>query len=56
MNTVNKTTGLIGEKIASNFLRKKGFLILDKNFKLKFGEIDLVAKKGNTIHIVEVKT
>ena len=56
MNIVNKTTGLTGENIASNFLLKKGFSILDKNFKLKFGEIDLVAKKGNTIHIVEVKT
>lgn len=56
MNTVNKTTGLTGENIASNFLLEKGFSILDKNFKLKFGEIDLVAKKGDTIHIVEVKT
>lgn len=56
MNTVNKTTGLKGENIASNFLLEKGFSILDKNFRLKFGEIDLVAKKGNTIHIIEVKT
>lgn len=56
MNTVNKTTGQTGENIALNYLLNNGFSILDKNFKLKFGEIDLVAKKGNTIHIVEVKT
>lgn len=56
MNTVNKVTGQTGENIASSYLLNNGFTILDKNFKLKFGEIDLIAKKGNTIHIVEVKT
>jgi len=54
--------GNIGEKIAQNYLKKKGYKILDKNFKfqipgdLQRGEIDIVAKKGNTIHFVEVKT
>lgn len=56
MNTVNNSTGIIGENIAAQFLHKKGYIILDKNFKIKLGEIDIVAKKNNTIHIIEVKT
>ncbi len=57
-----RNLGKVGEKLAENFLKKKGFEILDKNYKfqipgdLQRGEIDIVAKKGKTIHFVEVKT
>jgi len=56
------TTGKLGEKIACQFLEKKGYRILDKNFIFRFpyspqkGEIDIVAKKGDTLVFVEVKT
>ena len=56
MNTVKKTTGKLGEKIASNFLQKNGYSIIDRNFKVKFGEIDIIASKDDVIHIIEVKT
>jgi len=49
------TAGKFGETIASNYLEKHGYKILEKNFKTKFGEIDIIAEKGNYIIFVEVK-
>lgn len=43
------------EAIAENFLKKKGYKIIDKNFTTKMGEIDIIAKKNNTLIFVEVK-
>ena len=55
-----KKVGNFGERIAEKYLRDKGDQILDKNFSfasgLQKGEIDIVAKKGETISFVEVKT
>ncbi len=52
----NKETGQIGEDIACRFLVKHGFSILERNYLKKCGEIDIVAKKGNKLHFVEVKS
>ncbi len=57
-----KTTGQIGEKIAANFLKERGYETLALNFKNNFGrrlgEIDIIAREKNTRQIVfvEVKT
>ena len=51
-----KELGDIGEDIASKFMKKKGYKILDRNFKCKSGEIDIICKKKNEIVFVEVKT
>ncbi len=57
-----KETGKLGEKIAENYLEAKGYQILEKNYFLKpkgsplLGEIDIIAKKEDTICFVEVKT
>jgi putative endonuclease len=48
--------GEIGENIATKFLVKHGFLILDRNYTKKWGEIDIVAEKANKIYFVEVKS
>ncbi len=48
--------GEIGENIACKFLVKQGFSILDRNYTKKWGEIDIVAEKGNRVHFVEVKS
>jgi len=48
--------GEIGESIACQFLVKHGFTILERNYTKKWGEIDIVAKKGNILHFIEVKT
>ncbi len=51
-----KTSGNIGEVLAENFLKKKGYLVLERNFSTKIGEIDLICKDKDYIVFVEVKT
>ena len=56
--------GNFGEGIACEYLVEKGFKILGKNYRISFGEIDIIARKkftffgkdDHTIHFVEVKT
>ncbi len=52
----NKITGQCGEDIASEYLKKKGYKILERNYKNKIGEIDIVAKYKEDLVFVEVKT
>ncbi len=52
----NKSLGDQGEEIAVNELEKQGYTIVDRNFRKKYGEIDIIAKKGDTVAFVEVKT
>ena len=51
-----KTLGSKGEDFAVEFLRHKGFRILEKNYKTFIGEIDIIAQDGETMVFVEVKT
>lgn len=51
-----KDIGNIGEDAAAAFLKRQGFTIVDKNVARKTGELDLVARKGSTLHFIEVKT
>ncbi len=58
----SKKLGNLGEKIAADYLKKKGYQILEKDYTSKFkagrgrGEIDIVAKKEGIITFVEVKS
>lgn len=54
--THNGKIGKLGEDLACGFLVSKGHEIIERNFKNKIGEIDIVTKLKNKIHIVEVKT
>lgn len=56
MKKFNKTVGAIGEDEAAGFLQKKGYQLVKRNFYTRFGEIDLIAKKGDLWVFVEVKT
>lgn len=49
------STGRSAEQFAAEYLAKKGYKVLDKNWRTRFCEIDIVAKKNNIIHFVEVK-
>jgi len=48
--------GKRGEEVAADFLKKKGYEILKRNYTFKKSEIDIVAKKDNKLIVVEVKT
>lgn len=48
-------TGKEGEKLAIDYLLARGYKILEKNFRTNFGEIDIIAKHGKYIVIIEVK-
>lgn len=57
----NKELGDIGENMACEYLVKNGYKILGRNYRINFGEIDVIAKKkglfaDKTIHFVEVKS
>ena len=58
----SKQLGILGEQIAKNYLKNKGYEILDKNFSFRIpgnpqkGEVDIVAKKSDIISFIEVKT
>jgi len=53
---IKNQIGAYGEQIAVNYLKKQGFSVLGTNYLKKWGEIDVIARKTNTIHFVEVKT
>ena len=54
--TEKQKVGNIGENTACSFLARKGFSIIERNYLKKWGEIDIIVKKKNIIHFVEVKT
>ena len=51
-----KKVGMYGEKLAANYLARKGYKILDKNVKISYQEIDIVANIRKKIVFFEVKT
>lgn len=48
--------GKLGEELAVEFLQKNAYEILDQNWRYKKAEVDIIARKGETLAIVEVKT
>lgn len=50
------TLGKQGEEIALQYLKDKGYAILERNWRNCHKEIDIVAKDGDTLVVVEVKT
>ncbi|WP_297282062.1 YraN family protein [uncultured Anaerococcus sp.] len=51
-----RKVGDLGERVIANFLMKKGYQILDRNYSKAYGEIDIVALKDDIVCFVEVKT
>lgn len=53
----SKDIGKIGEDLAENYLKNRGYKILERNYKKHLGgEIDIIAQKNKTLIFVEVKT
>jgi putative endonuclease len=50
-----QSLGLLGENVACDELRRRGYEILERRYRTRYGEIDIVAKDGETIVFVEVK-
>lgn len=47
--------GEAAESLAAEFLRSRGLVIAERNYRCRFGEIDLVAREGTTVVFVEVR-
>ena len=52
----NRNVGVRGEDIAARWLEQRGMTILERNWRGRHGELDIVALDGPTLRIVEVKT
>ena len=55
MPNETKLLGAFGEDAACRWLRRHGYRILGRNFSCRFGEIDIIARKGRYLAFVEVK-
>jgi putative endonuclease len=51
-----KKLGALGERIAAEHLKKRGYEILETNFRCPFGEIDIIARQKEFLVFVEVRT
>ena len=56
MTEDRKQTGALGEKVAAEHLIKQGYTILQQNYRCPIGEIDIVARDGESLAFVEVRT
>lgn len=52
----NKDKGKQGEDLAAQYLLDKGYALLERNWRYRHAEVDLIASKANRLHFVEVKT
>ena len=56
MKSYNKDIGSYTENIAATYLLSNGYSILDRNYRNKFGEVDIICQKDNLIIFVEIKS
>ncbi len=56
MSNYKKQFGNRGEDIAADFLENKGYEIVERNYRYGHGELDIIAKDGDILVFVEVKT
>jgi putative endonuclease len=56
MSTRTAQIGSHGEDIAVEWLREQGFYIVERNWRIKNYEVDIIAQRWDTLHFIEVKT
>ncbi len=49
-------TGVLGENLACDFLAKNGYRVIERNYRCREGEIDIIAQQGETLVFVEVRS
>lgn len=52
----NKNTGFKGEEMASVYLQQNGFNVIERNWRFKHWEVDIIASKNDRLHFFEIKT
>jgi putative endonuclease len=52
----HQQVGKAGEEAAVRYLCQQGYRIVERNYRCRFGEIDLIARDGKTLTFIEVKT
>jgi putative endonuclease len=55
MKDTSKAVGSKGEDLAVQYLKRKGFKVIERNYHCSAGEIDLIAREGKTLVFVEIK-
>ena len=53
---IRKETGILGEKLARDFLKKRGYRIIETNYRCRYGEIDIIARHKGYLIFIEVRT
>ena len=56
MSDWNKTTGNKGEELAAVYLSDKGYEIIERNWRFRYAEVDIIAAKNSRLHFFEIKT
>ena len=56
MKRKNIGIGYIGESIAGEYLQKKGYRIIERNYRTRYAEIDLIARRKSVLVFIEVRT
>ena len=51
-----RETGILGERLAGDFLKKRSYRIIETNYRCPEGEIDIIAQHGDYLVFVEVRT
>ena len=50
------TTGRLGEDLAARYLLDQGYIVVERNYRKRFGEVDIIAREKQTLVFIEVKT
>ena len=56
MTLERKQLGAKGEEIAVRYLKSRGYRIVERNYRIRLGEIDIIAEQGNDLVFIEIKT